>query len=83
MLEKDTGWSAHRESATSSAIETGLSQINDPKQGARLVRAFLPITDPTLHFAWRSFRWVEKVGSGSRGIVIVIFCSNVGKCRGG
>jgi hypothetical protein len=34
---------AHRIFAASSEIETGLSQINDPKQGARLVRAFLRI----------------------------------------
>jgi hypothetical protein len=40
MLEKDAGRTAHRKFAVSSAIETGLSQINDPKQGARLVRAF-------------------------------------------
>ena len=48
MLERDAGRKAHRTFAASSEIETVLSQINDPKQGARLVRAFL--TDhPTLH----------------------------------
>ena len=46
MVEQDAGRRAHRKFAASSAIETGLSQINDPKQGARLVRAFLRITDP-------------------------------------
>jgi hypothetical protein len=60
MAEKDAGRSAHRESAASSAIETGLSQINDPKQGARLVRAFLRITDPMLRLA--IVQMVEKVG---------------------
>jgi hypothetical protein len=60
MVEKDAGRSAHRESAASSTIETGLWQINDPKQGARLVRAFLRITDPTLRLA--IVQMVEKVG---------------------
>ena len=36
MLEQDAGRKAHRKFSASSAIETGLSQINDPKQGARL-----------------------------------------------
>ena len=40
MSEQDAGRTAHRKFAVSSAIETGLSHINDPKQGARLVRAF-------------------------------------------
>src|ERR1700720_3453769 len=31
--------------------ETGLSQTNDPQQGARLVRAFLRITDPRVRSA--------------------------------
>ena len=49
--------------AASSEIETGLSQINDPKQGARLVRAFLRITDPTVRLA--IVQMVEKVGSAA------------------
>jgi hypothetical protein len=61
MLEQDAGRTAHRKFAVSSAIETGLSQINDPQQGARLVRAFLRITDPTLRLA--IIQMVEKVGS--------------------
>jgi hypothetical protein len=61
MLEKDAGRSAHREFALSAAIETGLSQINDPKQGARLVRAFLRITNPAVRLA--IVQMVEKVGS--------------------
>jgi hypothetical protein len=61
MLEQDPGREAHRTFAASSAIETGLSQINDPKQGARLVPAFLRITDPTVRLA--IVYMVEKVGS--------------------
>jgi len=35
----------------SSALETDLSRANDPRQGARLVRAFLRITDPRVRLA--------------------------------
>ena len=63
MSEQDAGRKAHRKFAVSSAIETGISQINDPKQGARLVRAFLRITDPTLRLS--IVQMVEKVGSPS------------------
>jgi hypothetical protein len=51
MLEQNAGRKAHRAFAASSAIETGLSQINDPQEGARLVRAFLRITDPRVRLA--------------------------------
>jgi hypothetical protein len=61
MLAEDAGRKAHRKFDAPSAIETGLSQINDPKQGARLVRAFLRITDPMLRLA--IVQMVEKVGS--------------------
>jgi hypothetical protein len=61
MLERDAGRKAHRTFAAFSEIETGLSQINDPKQGARLVRAFLQITDPMLRLA--IVQMVENVGS--------------------
>ena len=61
MSEKDAGRTAHRKFAASSAIETGLSQINDPKQGARLVRAFLRIANPAVRLA--IVQMVEKVGS--------------------
>ena len=60
MVEQDAGRKAHRKFAASSAIETGLSQINDPKQGARLVRAFLRITDPMVRLA--SFTWSRRLG---------------------
>jgi hypothetical protein len=60
MVAQDAGRKAHRKFAASSAIETGLSQINDPKQGARLVRAFLRITDPMVRLA--IVHMVEKIG---------------------
>jgi hypothetical protein len=61
MSEQDARRTTHRKFAVSSAIETGLSQINDPKQGARLVRTFLRITDPAVRLA--IVQVVEKVGS--------------------
>jgi hypothetical protein len=61
MLEQDDSRKAHRPFAASYASATGLSQINDPKQGARLVRAFLRITDPTVRLA--IVHMVEEVGS--------------------
>lgn len=61
MLEQDAGRKAHRTFAASSEIETGLSQIHDPKQGARLVRAFLRITDPMVRL--EIVHMVEKVGT--------------------
>jgi hypothetical protein len=63
MLKQDAGRTAHRKFSASSAIDTGLSQINDPKQGARLVRAFVRITDPTLRLA--IVQMVEEVGSAT------------------
>jgi hypothetical protein len=62
ILEQNAGRKAHRPFAASSAIETGLPQI-DPKQGAQLIRAFLRITDPMLRLA--IVQMVEKVGSAS------------------
>ena len=63
MLEQDAGRKASRKFAASSAIETGLSQINDPKEGARLIQAFLRITDPAIRRA--IIHMVEKVGSAA------------------
>jgi hypothetical protein len=60
MSVRDAGRRAHRRFAASSEIETGLLQLNDPQQGARLVRAFLRITDPTVRLAIVDM--VEKVG---------------------
>jgi hypothetical protein len=61
MLQQDAGRKAHRAFAASSVIQTRLSQINDPKEGARLVRAFLRITDPTVRLAIVDM--VEKVSA--------------------
>ena len=61
MLKQDAGRKAHRTFVASSEIETGLSQINDPEQGARLVRAFLRITDPSLRLA--IVQMVESIGA--------------------
>ena len=60
MLEQDGGPKASRKFAVSSEIETGLSQTNDPQQGARLVRAFLRITDPRVRLAIG--KMVDKMG---------------------
>jgi hypothetical protein len=60
MLARDVSRKAHRSLAASSGIETGLSQINDPKQGAQLIRAFLRITDPRVRLA--IVQMVQKIG---------------------
>jgi hypothetical protein len=57
MLEQDAGREAHR----MFGAETGLSEIDDPKQGARLVRAFLRIGDPAVRL--EIVEMVENVGS--------------------
>jgi acyl carrier protein len=80
MSEQDAGRTAHRKFAVSSAIETGLSQINDPKQGARLVRAFLRITDPTLRLA--IVQMVEKVGSAPAESWSLSFAAMLGNSFG-
>jgi hypothetical protein len=63
MLEQNAGRKVSRKFAVSSALETGLSQINDPNQGARLVRALLRITDPRVRLA--IVQMVEGVGSAA------------------
>ena len=60
MLEQDAGRKASRKFAASSALEMRRSHTNDPQQGARLVRAFLRITDPRVRLA--IVQMVEKVG---------------------
>ena len=60
MWEQDAGRKASRKFATSSALEMSRSHTNDPQQGARLVRAFLRITDPRVRLA--IVQMVEKVG---------------------
>jgi len=62
-LEQDAGRKPNREFAASSALEMRRSQTNDPQQGARLVRAFLQITDPRVRLA--IVQMVEKVGSAA------------------
>ena len=61
MLEQDSEPKAHCKSAASSALEMSLSQTHDPQEGARLVRAFLRITDPGVRSA--IVHMVEKMGS--------------------
>ena len=51
MLEQDSGRKDHHKFAVSSPFEINLSQTNDPQEGARLVRAFLRITDPGVRSA--------------------------------
>ena len=63
MWARDASRKAHCKFAASDAIEAALSQINDPKQGARLIRAFVRITDPRVRLA--IVQMVEKVGSAS------------------
>lgn len=63
MLEQDGGRKAHRTFAASSVIKTRPSLINDPREGARLVRAFLRITDPTVRMA--VVQMVEKASASA------------------
>ena len=63
MSEQDAGRNASRNFAASSALEVSCSQTNDPQQGARLVRAFLRITDLRVRLA--IIQMVEKVGSAA------------------
>ena len=63
MLEQDSERKAHREFAAPSAPEMSLSPIYDPQEGARLVRAFLRITDPVARSA--IVHIVETMGSAS------------------
>ncbi len=63
MLEQDAGRKASREFAVPSALEMSRSHTNDPQQGARLVRAFLQITDLRVRLA--IVQMVEKVGSAA------------------
>jgi hypothetical protein len=63
MLDQDGGRKAGRKFAASSALEMSRSQTNDPQQGARLVRAFLRITDSRVRLA--IVQMVEKVGSAA------------------
>jgi hypothetical protein len=61
MLEQHTGRKAQHEFAGSSASQTDPSKFNDPEQGARLIRAFLRITDPRVRLAIVDM--IEGIGS--------------------
>jgi hypothetical protein len=61
MLEQDSGREAPCTFAASFEIETGLSRINDPEEGARLIRAFLRIIDPAIRM--EIVEMVENIGS--------------------
>jgi hypothetical protein len=61
MLDQDSGRKADRKFAAPSALEANLSRTPDPQEGARLVRAFLRITDPRVRLA--IVQMVEKMGS--------------------
>jgi hypothetical protein len=63
MLEEDSEPKTHCKFAASSALEMGLIQTHDPQEGARLVRAFLRITDPGVRSA--IVQMVEKMGTAS------------------
>ena len=63
MLEQDAGRKADRRFAAPSAIEAGCLEVNDPQQGARLVRAFLRIADPRVRLA--IVEMVEKMQSAA------------------
>ena len=65
MLEQDSGREAPSTFAASCEIETGLSQTNDPREGARLIRAFFRITDPTVRM--EIVEMVENIGSALAG----------------
>lgn len=65
MFERDGAGKAHRGCDASSEIETGLAPVQDPREGARLVRAFLQIADPSVRQA--IVRMVENVGGSGAG----------------
>jgi len=60
-LEQDAGQKAHRKFSAPAALGMDLPRANDPQQGARLVRAFLRITDPRVRLA--IVHMVEKMES--------------------
>jgi hypothetical protein len=60
MLEQVSRRKAQREFAAPPALDMNLSPSHDPQEGARLVRAFLRITDPGIRLA--IVHMVEKMG---------------------
>ena len=65
MLEQNSEQNAYRGFATPSAPEISRSPTHDPQEGARLIRAFLRITDPALRSV--IVQMVEKIGSAPAG----------------
>jgi hypothetical protein len=63
MLERVVGEDARREFGASSVLEVGLVQSN-PHEGARLIRAFLRISDPEMRSA--IVHMIETIGSAPR-----------------
>ena len=60
ILEQDLGRKAPHKFVALPALATVLKQSTDPHEGARLVRAFLRITDPEIRLAIVDM--VEKLG---------------------
>jgi hypothetical protein len=60
-MKQDAGQKAHCKFGAPSVLETGHPRANDPQQGARLVRAFLRITDPRVRLA--IVHMIEKMES--------------------
>jgi hypothetical protein len=67
MWDQNAGRRVYREFSAASAIKTDASQSHDPQQGARLVRAFLGISDPRIRVA--IVQMVERLGSSPQGLV--------------
>jgi hypothetical protein len=61
MLQQHSARNADHKFAAATALETSVARINDPQEGARLIRAFLRITDPEIRLA--IVQMVEKLGS--------------------
>ena len=51
MLQQDSDGKSDRKFIASAALDTSIAQTNDPEEGARLVRAFLKIADPSVRLA--------------------------------
>ena len=51
MLQQDSDRKSDRKFTTSAALDTSIAQTNDPEEGARLVRAFLKVADPSVRLA--------------------------------
>ncbi|HSU98543.1 MAG TPA: hypothetical protein VLI91_00405 [Roseiarcus sp.] len=63
MLEQDSDRKADHNLAAPYPPGVGLSPTHDPKEGARLIRAFLRIGDPAVRAA--VVQMVEKMGGAA------------------